>query len=148
MLPQHADAGHRTSWTETYPEHQKFPDSQPTASAAGCFLFRLPHARKSGAGYFPCQSGCPAIQRRGRQLFLVNTGGVQSVSLKIWYTGIADFAIIVSQNPLLRRTGPKIDVYKRQGREGCSGCEAKRPVPFGIVFIQNNAENSCCVSQK
>ena len=46
--------------------------------------------------------------RRGRQLFLVNTGGAQSVSLKIWYTGIADFAIIVSQNPLLRRTGPKI----------------------------------------
>ena len=30
------------------------------------------------------------------------------MSLKIWYTGIADFAIIVSQNPLLRRTGPKI----------------------------------------
>ena len=39
------------------------------------FLFRLPHARKSGAGYFPCQSGCPAIQSSGidNQLFCHGT---------------------------------------------------------------------------
>ena len=43
---------------------------------------------------------------------------------------------------------PKGLVKGEKGREGCSGCEAKRPVPFGIVFIQNNAENICCVSQK